>query len=119
MLNKREVNDMKNKICLGDIAMVKVYNTVREGTVIMISERGINIKNETGVHFYKWCHVMKIENTLQNQIDDYEKILRFYAEGDHFEYGKDWRHGEFDWVENGNKAEEILKKYQDVNGGRY
>lgn len=71
--------------CIGDKAIVKVYDTVREGTITMISEKGINIKNETGVHFLKWCHVKKIESKLLNKIKKYKEALQFYADMEHID----------------------------------
>ena len=68
--------------CIGDRAVVKVYDTVREGEITMLSLKGINLKNETGVHFFKWHHVKKVESALLNKISKYEEALQFYADYD-------------------------------------
>jgi len=50
---------------IGDIATITKCNypttTIIEGTVTMISQKGIDITTTRGTTFYKWCHVSQIK----------------------------------------------------------
>lgn len=53
--------EMKRKVCLGDTVVIGMYGMRKEGVVELISLRGVNIRNEEGVHFYKWSDVVTLK----------------------------------------------------------
>lgn len=59
-----DTKELMVKVNLYDEAIVSDYGEVRKGIVTLISERGINIKNDKGIKFYKWCHVKQIYKNL-------------------------------------------------------
>lgn len=58
-----EQREFCNKVNLGDIATVTKWGSVENGTVNLISHRGINISTSFGDNFIKWTHVLQIEKS--------------------------------------------------------
>jgi hypothetical protein len=44
-----------------DTALVNINGSVKEGSIKLISIRGININLGCGDRFYKWCHVVAVK----------------------------------------------------------
>lgn len=101
----------KYQTVLGDRIVVSFQGSVNEGIVTSISDRGVVLKNQKGTHFYKWCHVQKVDGSLKNKIKRYEEALRYYAEGEHVD--ATYRGGgqyDIDYVEWGEIAQDALKE---------
>lgn len=56
-VEKMEKGCSPREVRLGDVVLVGERGSRREGTVELISLRGVNVRTEEGVHFYKWAHV--------------------------------------------------------------
>lgn len=54
---------------IGDSMMLNVEGKIVYGLVTAISQRGVNIKNEVGVKFYKWCHVRSLTKNELTTVD--------------------------------------------------
>jgi hypothetical protein len=51
---------------LGDYVIYNVYDSVRDGYVRAITERGINVSTPWGNKFYKWCHIKEVHKKEEN-----------------------------------------------------
>lgn len=54
------MSDFKFKTTLHSRATVTYNNEIINGTVTMITERGINLKTKTNTIFYRWHQVLNI-----------------------------------------------------------
>jgi hypothetical protein len=58
--------EFKTKVNLGDYVIYNVYDSVRDGYVRAITERGINVSTPWGNKFYKWCHIKEVHKKEEN-----------------------------------------------------